>query len=88
MIPDEHASEKQLLCQHLNFSAIVTVARLTDTGRFMADVTIKCADCDLPFCFKGLPVGLDCNGATISPDGIEARLAIAPGPGGILYNNE
>jgi hypothetical protein len=63
-------------CPHLNFAANVTVNRLEDTGRFSADVTIRCTDCGEPFRFLGLPCGIDLNGATVSADGTEARLAI------------
>ena len=65
-------------CQHEEFHANVEVTRLSDTGRFTADVRIKCKVCDLPFRFIGLPAGLDLNGAATNPDATEARLAIAP----------
>jgi hypothetical protein len=81
-------TEKQLLCKHEDFACNVAVGRLTDSGRFMADVTIKCAQCDLPFSFKGLDAGLDLEGARISPDGLEARLAISPGIGGMFVPQE
>lgn len=63
-------------CKHENFDALVRVNRLSDSGRFNADVTIKCAACGEPFRFLGLPAGLDLNGASVSADGTEARLAI------------
>lgn len=65
-------------CPHLNFEAEVDVARLEDSGRFSADVRIKCADCGHPMRFLGLPMGLDLNGAAVSANGQEARLAIYP----------
>lgn len=65
-------------CEHKQFAAEVDVARLEDSGRFNADVRIKCADCGMPFRFVGLPCGLDLNGAAVSIDGTEARMAIAP----------
>lgn len=46
--------------------------------QFMADVTVKCADCDLPFRFLGLPAGVDLAGAAVSNNAEEARLALAP----------
>jgi hypothetical protein len=49
-------------CNHEDFSAMVDVNRLEDIGRFTADVRIECT----------------LNGATVSGDGCEARLAIAP----------
>lgn len=65
-------------CKHMSFSANVAVNRIEDVGRFAADVTIKCADCGLPFQFLGLEPGLKRDGAAVSVDGLEARLAIAP----------
>lgn len=66
------------MCEHLNFEARVAVNRLEDIGRFAADVTIRCRECNLPFQFIGLPCGLNLEGAAVSVDGTEARLAIAP----------
>jgi hypothetical protein len=66
------------MCDHRNFDAKVSVNRLEDAGRFTADVEINCAECGVPFKFIGLPIGLDMEGATVSFDGKEARLAIAP----------
>lgn len=65
-------------CPHMNFSASVAVARIEDKGRFAADIRIQCADCGLPFQFLGLEPGLDSNGARVSIDGLEARMAISP----------
>jgi len=65
-------------CAHPDFAAEVTVNRLEDTGRFNADVRITCAACGVPFRFIGLPAGVDLNGAAVSVDGTEARLAVAP----------
>lgn len=65
-------------CDHPDFEAHVAVARLSDSGRFNADVRIKCTKCGEPFRFIGLPCGIDLNGAAVSVDGTEARLAIAP----------
>lgn len=65
-------------CGHHNFHSEVGIARMEDIGRFQADVRIRCADCDCPFRFIGLPLGLDINGAAVSVDGCEARLAIHP----------
>ncbi len=65
-------------CEHNNFIADVQVDRIEDVGRFNADVRIHCKDCGVPFRFIGLPYGVDLNGATVSVDGTEARLAVAP----------
>jgi hypothetical protein len=89
----ENATEKQLLCPHLNFAAQVNVARITDdkTGNllyFTTEIRVECAECGLPFHFKGLPCGLNPHGAAMSPDGLEARISIGPGIGGILGPQE
>jgi hypothetical protein len=65
-------------CKHEDFNANVGVARLEDTGGFMAEITIKCSRCDLPFQFLGLEPGLDMQGARVSIDGLEANIAIVP----------
>jgi hypothetical protein len=63
-------------CTHDSFQANVTVNKLEDSGNFSADVKINCAECGEVFRFLGLPVGMDLNGASVSADGTEARLAI------------
>jgi hypothetical protein len=65
-------------CTHLNFRAQVKVARLEDSGQFMADITVQCQDCGKPFQFLGLEPGLDTQGARVSVDGLEARIGICP----------
>jgi hypothetical protein len=87
------APEKELLCPHMNFAATINVGRLTDGDHgpvtsFLADITVNCADCGLPFSFQGLPYGLDLAGAMCSPDGTEARLAITPGATGLFVPKE
>ena len=65
-------------CEHEDFLASVNVNGMKDSGRFMADVRISCTQCGIPFRFIGLPFGVDFNGASVSADTTEARLAIAP----------
>lgn len=65
-------------CAHMNFAAKVSVNRIEDIGRFAADITVTGSDCGRPFQFLGLEPGLKINGATVSIDGLEARMAIAP----------
>lgn len=65
-------------CKHENFMAQVNVIRLEDTGRFVAEVTVKCTDCETPFEFQGLQPGVSTSGSWCSIDGREARLAIMP----------
>ena len=80
-IPSEGSRPRELLppCKHAaNHTAEVRIAVLQDTGRFMAEVRIRCAECGVAFQFLGLPLGLNLDGATMSVDGEEARLAVAP----------
>lgn len=65
-------------CKHEQFMADVAVNRFEDTGGFMAEVRIKCSQCELPFEFLGLEPGYDNQGARVSLDGQEALLAIVP----------
>jgi hypothetical protein len=67
-----------MMCKHENFVCDCDVHRLEDVGRFTMDVRVKCVDCGKPFRFLGLSAGCDVNGAAVSVDGCEARLAIAP----------
>jgi len=66
------------MCDHHKFAAKVKVARLEDSGRFMAEIRVTCSDCGKPFQFLGLEPGLDLDGARVSIDGLEANIAIAP----------
>lgn len=66
------------MCAHKDFHAEVHVIRLEDTGGFMAEITVKCTQCGIPFQFRGLEPGLDTHGARVSIDGLEARIAICP----------
>ena len=65
-------------CTHEEFNAEVEVNRLEDIGAFAADVRIRCRQCQRPFQFLGLPGGLAPDQPTVSVDGTEARLPIAP----------
>lgn len=65
-------------CDHADFAASVTVNRLEDTGRFVADVTIECARCGELFRFIGLPSGVSPYAPMVSVDGLELRAPIEP----------
>ena len=65
-------------CQHPSFKANVAVNRFEDTGRFMADITVACADCGEPFRFVGLAAGLDWERPLVSIDALELRAPIEP----------
>lgn len=65
-------------CKHMNFEAFVQVSRIEDQGRFVAEIRIRCKDCEAPFQFMGLKPGFDFDGATVSLDGLEANIGISP----------
>lgn len=72
------------MCDHQNFHANVSIARLAadDSGEkivgFSAGVTIRCVDCGTPFEFVGLPMGYSPMQPMCSVDGYEARMPIMP----------
>lgn len=65
-----------MTCKHENFDASVSVARLEDVGRFMAEIRITCKDCGVPMQFMGLEPGINLEGATVSLDGLQANIAM------------
>lgn len=66
-------------CEHgSDFEAKVSITTLEGTGQAIAKIECRCKDCGHPFQFLGLEAGLDTQGARVSPDGLEARIAISP----------
>lgn len=70
-------------CEHMNFAAQANVFRLSDTEGgpitgYKLDVTVKCADCGLPFRFKGLPFGSHPHEPRLSADSETLRAPIEP----------
>jgi hypothetical protein len=78
-----NATAEQTKCPHMNFRSLVRVGRLTDrddgpvTG-YTADIHIECADCKLPFRFRGLAAGYSPAEPKLSADGLELRAPIEP----------
>jgi len=67
-----------MTCAHMNFDASVSVARIEDIGRFVAEVKIRCVECGTPFQFLGLAPGFNYEAPTVRLDGLEADLPICP----------
>jgi hypothetical protein len=65
-------------CAHEQFAAAVNVHRLLDSGKFMAEVNVRCVDCDEPFRFIGLPAGINFEHPTVSIDGLTLHAPIEP----------
>lgn len=65
-------------CKHMNFFTSVRVARVEDIGRFVAEIEIRCTECDTPFQFLGVPPGFNYRAPTVSIDGLELNAPICP----------
>lgn len=70
--------DKKKMCEHKEFKSSGKINRFADRTEMLAEIRIRCAECDESVQFLGLPAGLALRGAAVSPDGIEARLAIIP----------
>lgn len=64
-----------MTCEHRNYRAQVNVTNLEDTGARLAEITIKCDNCGLPFEFVGLPVGCEFYRPTTD---LSAQILTAP----------
>lgn len=70
------------MCEHNRFEANVNISRMLSPNQqvgYSADITIRCAECLLPFSFLGLPKGMLLDKPAASFSGCEARLPIQPG---------
>ncbi len=67
-------------CTHDKFQIFADVTKLIDIGGFIVDARIVCLECGTPFCFLGLPMGVNLNAPSVSMDGLEARLPLCPAP--------
>ena len=69
---------KPVSCQHERFDADAVCVKIEDLGRYMCEVRVRCAECQSPFRFSGLPLGASLDRAMMSPDGLEARIPMGP----------
>lgn len=65
-------------CAHEDFSTFVNIARLLDSGKFCAEITIRCTVCDSPFRFICPDAGVAWDRPVVSVDGLELRAPIEP----------
>lgn len=70
-------------CPHEKFTADVSVHRLADASgvvrNYMADVTVRCADCGEPFRFLGPGTGLSFQRPCVDVPATTLHVPIAPG---------
>jgi hypothetical protein len=72
-----------MTCAHENFSTKVGIHRMSaveggPVTNFTADIAIHCVDCNMPFEFIGVAVGLSGAQPMTSVDGQELRAPIKP----------
>lgn len=71
-------------CKHENFRVQANIARCQRNDDdptivvFYCELTVFCTDCNVPFEFIGLPMGLSPGQPMCSVDGQEARMPIKP----------
>ena len=70
-------------CQHEDFIAKVDVNRITrgeggEVYAYMADVSVKCAQCGKPFTFPGFANGISSHEARVSISGEVLSVPIKP----------
>lgn len=67
-----------MTCEHLHFEGRIDVNRMEDSGAFIVDLRVNCADCKQPFEFVGFPPGLSFGQPMTSLDNCELHLPIVP----------
>jgi hypothetical protein len=72
-------------CPHDDFAATVDVRRLTDDDghvrNYLAEITVRCARCGLPFHFVGPGCGFSFHRPTVNVGATMLHAPIAPGEG-------
>ena len=80
---DRDIDARVMACEHASFACQANIGRLSDeeggpiTG-YVADITVKCADCGLGFRFVGIPAGNHHSEPRVSIDGLKLRAPIEP----------
>lgn len=77
-------------CKHFQMNASVKIGRIIAEGQelaldgtpknYIAEIRVNCKDCGEPFHFVGVPVGLSWEHPAVSPDSLELRAPLQPGP--------
>lgn len=73
-------------CKHEDFMANVNVGRFSEKDggpidSYCADITVKCAQCEMPFRFLGVPHDYSFNKPTVDILALELRAPIYPNDG-------
>ena len=75
-------------CKHEDFEASVKVNRLGsdadlvegNVNHWVADIQVHCKECELPFSFLGVPLGLNFEAPSANIDRTELHAPMVPGP--------
>ncbi len=70
-------------CEHKDFKACANIFRMPqeeggEIKSYCCDLKIECAECGMPFLFKGVPFGVTPVQPTMSIDRTELRIPIEP----------
>jgi hypothetical protein len=65
-------------CEHPDFMANVRVGRMLDSGKFIAEIRVRCARCGEPFRFIGVPAGLAWDHPSCTIDGLMLQAPCEP----------
>lgn len=73
-----------MTCPHPDFTSHVSIHRLGtgpdgNPSNYMAEVTVRCAQCQTPFRFLGPPTGLSFSSVTTDIPATTLHAPIAPG---------
>lgn len=66
-------------CPHENFHADMKCIRIEDRGEFVAEISVRCVQCDTAFRFTGLPTMITTQQPCVSTFGDTASLPMMPG---------
>ena len=65
-------------CQHEAFHGQFDIKRMADTGDILAEIQIRCTQCNTPFRFKGVPAGVHFEHPTVTITGEQLLAPIEP----------
>lgn len=65
-------------CEHPDFAATVSCARILDSPVWYADLTLRCAACGREMQFIGFPMGLSPGEPMVNVSGTELRIPFRP----------
>lgn len=65
-------------CDHLDFTANVSISKIADSPVWYADLTVKCSQCGQDMQFVGFPMGLSPGEPTTNVSSTELRIPFRP----------